>query len=56
MEAARLRDVEFKILVRNANVDTREVVENVQLAFRGELGAGDADPGGIHEHGACKSV
>lgn len=56
MESSRLRDVEFKILVRNANVDIKEAVENVQLAFRGEVWAGDADPGVIHEHRAFKSV
>lgn len=56
MESFRLRDVEFKILVRNANVDIKEAVENVHLAFRGEVWAGDIDPGVIHEHGALKSV
>ena len=41
MESFRLRDVDFKILVRNANVDIKEAVENVHLAFRGEVWAGD---------------
>ena len=56
MESFRLRDVDFKILVRNAHVDIKEAVENVHLAFRGEVWAGDTDPGVVHEHGAFKSA
>lgn len=33
MESFCLRDAEFKILVRNANVDIKEAVENLHLAF-----------------------
>jgi hypothetical protein len=35
-----LRDVEFKILVRNANADIKEAVENAS-GDRGEVWAGD---------------
>lgn len=38
MESFCLRDAEFKILVRNGNVDLKEAAENSHLAFGERLG------------------
>lgn len=50
MDSFRLRDVAFKMLVRNANVGIKAATENVPLVSRGEAWAG-----GINEPGALKS-
>lgn len=47
-----LRDVGFKMLVRNANVDIKKAVENSHLVSRGEVWAADtnSEPSTSREH------
>lgn len=51
MESFSFRDDEFKILVRNANVDIKEAIENGASGIRGETGARERNSRVIHEHG-----
>ena len=39
MESFYLRDAEFQVLGRNANVDIKEAVQTMHLVFRGEVWA-----------------
>lgn len=55
MESFCLRDAEFKILVRNGNVDIKEAVENSHLAFGERLGL-ERNSGIIRKLGALTSV
>lgn len=55
VESFCLRDAEFKILVRNGNVDIQEAVENSHLAFGERLGL-ERNSGIIRKLGALTSV
>lgn len=56
MESFYLRDAEFQVLGRNANVDIKEAVQTMHLVFRGEVWAGNTPSGVIRELRASTSV